>query len=726
MKQTIIGSVVLLCILSAVILPSPWVTPTHAQDLPPVWVRVIHAFPAETGFDVYIDGALVVRNVGYGNATPYFQMPQHQAEIAVRVTNSHPDSTPLTQRTLDLVTTSIGFGHIALVIQADSFNQVTLGKLEDLLSPLQIGQGRLHLIHAAPQAGPVDLLLVDGSPFMRDIAFNTTIGTIDPPTGHYEFVIAPAGISSGAILLEMEPIDLRTGFLYTILLMPLPGGGGLQAKLLQTPVRPDPTTAMALVQFGHGSPNAPAFDVYANGRLLLPNLRPGELVPHFPLPLGELTLSLREAGSPPTISPVAEETFNLTGGMQTLIALGSLEDGGFRFASYEDNSTGLTSNTARLRVINATSNGPLTLSLDDGTVVANALPRQEATAPLDISSGIYSLAGIVDDAVLNGPLSVSTLERSVAGGTWVTVLVYTADEPALTLSMTTINSDATSLPGYAIAETPEPVAVLTVEAPPATTPPPVTTAVTPPLNPTIPEFGVVAEVTLDTGRNLQCREYPTPQARSLGLVPNRALLPVLGYAGPIDPESGEPFTPLAPGAFSDPESALVFADVWLQADWYDSQVTRCWVRADFVSISFYEKGQGRFVLDPASLFEIAQRDDAPIQRIPANFAGRIGVQPTVIVPVVTVTVTTPAPPATDLILGSIATPTNLLDLPNGASVQPLVSGATVVILGRNADATWLNIRYEVLGVGIFVGWVPTTTVTITTPISSIADLPVTG
>lgn len=730
MKQKFMCGALLMALLIGAFAIAPPPTASHAQELPPVWVRVIHAFPAETGFDVYIDGSLVVRNVGYGTATPYFQMTQHQADIAVRVTESDPSSVPIAQRNLDIVTTSIGFGHVALVIQADNFNQVSIGKMEDMLSPLRIGQSRVAMIHAAPQAGPVDLLLADGSPFLRDVAFNTITGTIDPPAGHYEFVIAPAGISSGSILLQLEPLDLRTGFLHTILLMPLPGGVGLQTQVLETPVRPDPNSETALVQFGHGSPNAPAFDIYANDSLLLPNLQLGELVQHFPLPVGEIALSIREAGSPASISPATETTLTLSSGYSTIIAQGSLDDGSFTFATYADDTEALTSDSVRLRVINATSNGPLTLALNDGTVIANALPRQEAAAPVTVPIGVYSIEGVVDDAEINGPLTLNANDSAFAGGTWVTVLAYTADDPALTLSSTTISSDTTSLPGYetVTVETPEPIATLVAETPPpATTPEPVATNPAGPiLSPAIPENGLMAEVRLDAGRNLQCREYPTPQARSIGLIPNTAFMPVLGYAGPIDPENGEPFTPLAPGAFSDPESAVLFEEVWLQADWYDTQITRCWVRADFVLLTFYEKNQPRLVIDPAALFEIALLEDSPIQRIPANYAGEVGVQPvvpTVTVPIVTPTLI-PAPP--DLILGSIAVATNLLDFPiNGSTVQPLINGTTVVILGRNTDATWLNVRYETLGVGVFLGWVPTDTVTITTPIPSIADLPVT-
>jgi hypothetical protein len=369
-------------------------TPTRAQGSQTVLVRFIHAYPAANAFDVYVNGSLVVNGLQRGESTPHLRFPVGNALIEVRGRGDSPLALPFMQREVDFVTSSLGYGHLAIVFQADSFNQPGVARLEDLLNPAAPGQSRLHAIHAAPGVGGVDVLTAEGAPFLQSVAFNMPIGTVDPPVGRYDFVVAPAGNRSGAILAALPGARLRAGFLYTIVLMPGVGGTGLETSLLSTPLLPDAAIATTLVQFAHGSSGAPAYDLYLDDTLLIPDLQPGEVLPHIALRQGDIALSLRIAGSPATADPAVEQTLNLDSAAVTVALLGSLEEGTFEFALLADDLSGLDSGTARIRVINGTRNGPLNLQLSDGTVIANALPLRTSADPVDVVSGQYSLAGV--------------------------------------------------------------------------------------------------------------------------------------------------------------------------------------------------------------------------------------------------------------------------------------------------------------------------------------------
>ena len=132
----------------------------------------------------------------------------------------------------------------------------------------------------------------------------------------------------------------------------------------------------------------------------------------------------------------------------------------------------------------------------------------------------------------------------------------------------------------------------------------------------------MATVTLNSGINLQCREYPSPLATSLGLIPNGSNILALGYAGPADPNSGEQNTPVEAGAFAQPESATSFEQIWLQIDWASPEgLVRCWVRSDFARLTLVEEGTARQLIEPADLFALATIEEPVTGRIPSNFNG---------------------------------------------------------------------------------------------------------
>jgi uncharacterized protein YraI len=120
---------------------------------------------------------------------------------------------------------------------------------------------------------------------------------------------------------------------------------------------------------------------------------------------------------------------------------------------------------------------------------------------------------------------------------------------------------------------------------------------------------IFGTVTLNQGVNLQCREYPSAQARSLGLIPNNTRLVVLGLFAPRD-ETGDvgrfdailienvpDFTPILAEDFTvndfDPTFLASFerSQLWFAIDWIlqDNTAFGCWVNAQYVDISFKNK-----------------------------------------------------------------------------------------------------------------------------------------
>ncbi|MBI5931271.1 MAG: DUF4397 domain-containing protein [Chloroflexi bacterium] len=823
--------------------------PAFAQSTDTVLVRFVHALPGGEAVDIYVNDGLVAPNVAYGQATPHLSFLVGDYTLALRPAGSDATAAALFSQSFNLAASRTGYRQNTAVIQADETGNLALALYFDDLDPANIGYARMHLIHAVAGVAPVDLQRTDGAPILQGVTFNQASGSVNLPVGNYDLVVTATGDTPENALLAVGNVEVDTNLLYTVVVMGNASGDPApQAVILTTPFFSNPAQPEILTRIAHGSGDAPAVDIYANDTLILVGLQPGDITPHLPLPAGTVKLSLREAGALPNSDAAFESEVDLNSdsGAATLVALGSLADGTFNFSLFPDEIADLDSATARIRVINTVSTGPANLELSDGTALASGLAAFSASNTVDVPMGTYSVTGSFDEET--GPVTISLPDQTFIGGTHYTLLVFSAATPGLSFAATSINTASNSLTGgeptieVAVAATEEPTEVTPVatEATPVvvvTTPPPVVpvattpAAVTPPpvvsAPPTTQAFTAV--VNLDSGVNLQCREYPTSAAFSLGLVPNGSTMLLQGFAGAIDPVDGQPNTPLEPGAFENPELAQDFNEIWLNADWAAPQggTIRCWVRADFLQITY----KGRNINDVGKFFELV--DLGEIDAVPANYPGGAVDDSAIVVPPsqsapeyptatvnvnpgvnlqlrrtpsiqaeslalipggsdVSVLSRTEITPGTDigapqspdwyfvqyatpdgsaLITGwisgdfviltfrgraitaedvpladeplptgevlagsgspAIAVPTeapivglvtvgtggnlNLRDRPStdGLVVTPIPSGSNVIILGRNGDGTWLNVRYEIAGQGSSTGWVATEFVTVT-------------
>lgn len=120
-----------------------------------------------------------------------------------------------------------------------------------------------------------------------------------------------------------------------------------------------------------------------------------------------------------------------------------------------------------------------------------------------------------------------------------------------------------------------------------------------------PAAAVIAQVYVNPGVRLHCREYPTSGATSLALIPNSTQLLVLGLPGPRD-QTGKVGYSAAPSIpvrdFSSVLSATISAagvetggmamrDLWLNVEWWQQDGTRmgCWVNGGYITLYYRNK-----------------------------------------------------------------------------------------------------------------------------------------
>ncbi len=711
---------------------------SFAQDDATVLVRLVHAVPGAGAVDVYADGNLIAPNFEFAQATPHLAFPAGDHVLAVRGAGEDPANPAILEEIISLVPSSTGYRQATIVVQADAEGAVQFGQYVDDLTPKGLGGSRIHAINAVGDLSAVDFLISNGAPLLENVAFNVPGGTIDPPVGTYELLVAPNGGGVEASIFELGEVSLNTNTLYTIILLE---DAELEALVLSQPMFADPNTDTVLTAFAHASFDAPTVDVYADDVLILKNFAPGTVTQHLPIPAGDITLAIREAGTPANSEPAYEQTVSLASfsGAATIAAIGSLSESTFSFAYHDDDILNIKSDQARIVVLNSAATGPATVALGDKTLV-DGLGSFTTSEVNEIDAGIYTLTGSVDGE--NTPETFELADQSFVGGSYYTIIVGLADEAVVAYNGTAINADELSLPGaemgVAIAANPTndtsatdndgsttdstegtddsssdsdlqvtPTAVPVTEVPP--TQAPVVTA--PPA--TAQQNVVFGVVNLNAGVNLQCREYPTTQAFSLALVPNGAQVLVRGWAGPPDLEEGQEITPVEEGSFENPTEVEDFDEVWLNIDWTGAEggTLRCWTRADLLQLTF--RNQAFF--EPESLFELQDVAVFPpiVDEIPYNYPGG-GVDSDVLI--------APPTPARQDPVGTVnvdaGVSLHLRRTPdaNGESLALLPNGADMYVLGRTLTEIstdigqpdvpdWLYVEYTDAGGTTTTGWV---------------------
>lgn len=226
-------------------------------------VRVLHGNPAASAVDVYVTApgadlmgtTPVLSNVSFQDFSDYLEIPA--GDYQIRVTGSG-DSTVI----YDSGSVALGAGSILTVVAvkadmgASPLNLLALtGDSTTPVLELMNYPALVRVLHASPDAPAVDVLVND-TVVLSDVPYKAASGYLSLPAGSYNFKVNAAGTS--ATVIDVTP-ELMMNNAYSViavdylsditaLLIPednfTPGQGNLKLRVV------------------HGSPSAPAVDIY--------------------------------------------------------------------------------------------------------------------------------------------------------------------------------------------------------------------------------------------------------------------------------------------------------------------------------------------------------------------------------------------------------------------------------------------------------------------------------
>ncbi len=529
-----------------------------------VSARFLHIAAGNPAIDIYVNDALAIAELGYGQSYEHINLPAGPVELAAYVAGT---SLRMAQETLDLAADA------AIALRAG--DGLHFARLADDLSPLEFGDTRFSVYNALADGSAIDIISqADGRVLGENIAAGETAGPFETGASVQDFAILPATEAADADRPLLEFSAALAGGTSNILAL---HGSAAQPQVLKSSATVAGVGEYSLLHFAHVAPDVAPIDLWLDSQLLVPALSFAQPSARIAIPSGTYRLTLRLGRI-----ELAEAALDLQAGqMQTVLVLGSPAT--LNIAVYSDSSQHLAEDAAVVRLINTIAGSVVnSLQLDSGAIVAVDLEYSQAGRSVKIVPGRQAMSLDISIGDYSGTIAVPA--RHYYGGVYYTLLALPGDSfsaPQL-LSVETVLQRHLRAAPPALESRPPAAARPTEAAPTAAplsasatetvpTPSPVETRIPTGAGGAYFGLGPYAIVDLDPGANLQLRQYPSSAAMSLELLPAGSELMILGRRGPTEYWAGDPTDlPVDLSDFTSDPAATLYpiedlrpADTWL-------------------------------------------------------------------------------------------------------------------------------------------------------------------
>ena len=351
-------------------------------------LRVVHTSYDAPAVDVWIDGAVAISNLAYGQSSGYAEVPAGMRNIQV---------TPTGQTSPVVIDADLN------IEEANEYTVAAVDVLADISALVAVddrepsaSQAKVRFLHASPDAPAVDIKLNSGSgpAVFSDVSFNEITDYIEVAGTSYTFVVTPTG--SEVEVIVFEPIAVSEGTVYTVV-----AHGSLDASddypfAVRVFVDNDPgnafvdmTAATTNVLVTHASPDAPGVDLLVDGIVVNSQaLEYPDNTGYLSVNTGTRNFKVNASG---TSTTVIDETLTIGANLSySVFAIDELSD--IRALVLQDDLTAPASGKSHVRFLHLSPDAPaVDITLTDGTVIFGnvAFGEYEGFSPLD--SGTYDL-----------------------------------------------------------------------------------------------------------------------------------------------------------------------------------------------------------------------------------------------------------------------------------------------------------------------------------------------
>lgn len=175
-------------------------------------IRVVHASPDAPNVDVYVDGNVVLEDVGFGAVSDYLELPtgEHQIEVTAA---GDPDTSVFDQEVevAEGNFTAIAIGEVA----EGSPVPFTVEILEDDNSPTDERMARVRAVHASPDAPAVDITVEEAGDALFENVSVGDAGYVSVPEGEYTLEVRAAQEDNQGDVVNTFDLNVEAGTVYT-------------------------------------------------------------------------------------------------------------------------------------------------------------------------------------------------------------------------------------------------------------------------------------------------------------------------------------------------------------------------------------------------------------------------------------------------------------------------------------------------------------------------------
>jgi Domain of unknown function (DUF4397) len=182
--------------------------PAYAQGGGQAQVRVAHLAPDAPNVDVYVNGDPVLTDVPYTTVSEYLPLPAGTQQVTVYATGD--TTSPVIDAPVEL---AAGGAYTVAAVGLVADDSLTAQVYEDDLRDPASGNAKVRVVHASPDAGPVDVIPRGGEALVSGLRFPDASPYAEVPAGTYTLDVNAAGTKKTA--LTVPDAKLASGGVYS-------------------------------------------------------------------------------------------------------------------------------------------------------------------------------------------------------------------------------------------------------------------------------------------------------------------------------------------------------------------------------------------------------------------------------------------------------------------------------------------------------------------------------
>lgn len=183
-------------------------------------LKVTHASPDAPGVDLYVDDAMVNTSaLTYPNSTAYLEVTAGTRNIKVKAAG--------TSTTVINADVTFEADKDYSLFAANVLASIEAVLWEDNLTAPASGKAHIRFLHLCSDAPAVDVALDGGAVVFADYTFKEGSAFTPLDAGAYDLEVRLAGTST--VVLDLDPVTLEDGKIYTVFAKGLVAGSGSQA-----------------------------------------------------------------------------------------------------------------------------------------------------------------------------------------------------------------------------------------------------------------------------------------------------------------------------------------------------------------------------------------------------------------------------------------------------------------------------------------------------------------